>query len=1084
MLILHANWYEGGLCLWAESTERFAEHSAEAEFHPFAMESHPLREALVKADLLTPEAVDDVGSLRMRLPSSGSRPQPSDRLASTLGRIEDNAGVALLETKVPCLRLSSAQAAATMLRMEDAAPSADVRFGASLRYWADVARFVLELLADQRFVPAAVQQPEGGMRAYWQPWLHDAGVRTRVSALLSAMPPSARAPLDAHQGQPWPILSDALLTLTDATVRDVLIADEFGDAIDGRDPNADPHVAWLSGLLAQQNKISTSPDLGIDLLRDATIWISRLDETGAGQAMKLCLRLIEPMDAAIAELDDGLVSPTDLTWRLSFHLQAVGDSSMLLDAEALWNQQAIGKGVTTSTGEQPQELLLRELGRASRIYSRIEAALSEPAPVGLDLTTNEAYEFLRQHKPVLEESGIRVLVPQWWDEPASRLGARLQIDSPEETDWRSSAGGAQPNGLNSIVQYRWQIAVGEQSLSMEEFQRLAEQKSPLVRVRGRWIEIRPDDVSRAVGFLRERPGGEMTLLEAIQIAYETDGHPSPGIPVTGLDASGWVSRILGDRPDQRVEMLEQPAAFRGELRPYQKSGLSWLAFLDRFGLGGCLADDMGLGKTIQLIALLLEERRNPDPEKREDGPDGAGIGPTLLIVPTSVVSNWLRELERFAPMLRVYVHHGPERELDSEAFAKRAMQQDVVITTYALITRDREVIAGVDWHRVTLDEAQYIKNPPTKQTAAIRALRTSRRIALTGTPVENRLTELWSIMEFCNPGYLGPFNDFRKRFAVPIERHRDQRRAEALRSVVRPFILRRLKTDPKVISDLPSLVETKEHASLTAEQAALYEAAVNEMLAAVDRAEGIQRRGLVLATLVKLKQICNHPAQIEAASAKPPKTAEHRSRHNGAAETLASDVLPSEVSALSRRSGKAIRLLQLLEEIIASGERALIFTQFRRMGHLLAAMIRNDLDADSLFLHGGTPAAKRQEMIDRFQSESPSAPPIFILSLKAGGLGLNLTAANHVFHFDRWWNPAVENQATDRAFRIGQMRSVHVHKFICTGTLEERIDQMIEQKTELAENIIGSGESWLTELSTGQLQDLLTLRRSALEVEV
>jgi SNF2 family DNA or RNA helicase len=369
-----------------------------------------------------------------------------------------------------------------------------------------------------------------------------------------------------------------------------------------------------------------------------------------------------------------------------------------------------------------------------------------------------------------------------------------------------------------------------------------------------------------------------------------------------------------------------------------------------------------------------------------------------------------------------------------------------------------------------------IKNPPTKQTTAIRSLHAPRRLALTGTPVENRLSELWSIMDFCNPGYLCPAGEFRRRYSMAIERRRDQLQAENLRRLVRPFILRRVKTDPTVINDLPPCVETKEYATLTAEQATMYQRVVNGMLGEIDRAEGIQRRGLVLAALVRLKQICNHPAQV---NGEIDESGVHRtadSKKISAATTF--DVL----TAASSRSGKTQRLLSMLEEVAASDGKALIFTQFRQMGHLLTAMIQNELDCEVLFLHGGTPAAKRQHLIDRFQA-ADGGVPFFVLSLKAGGLGLNLTAANHVFHFDRWWNPAVENQATDRAFRIGQTRKVHVHKFVCVGTLEERIDQMIEQKTELATNIIGSGEQWLTEFSTGQLRDMLMLRQDAVEGE-
>ena len=596
------------------------------------------------------------------------------------------------------------------------------------------------------------------------------------------------------------------------------------------------------------------------------------------------------------------------------------------------------------------------------------------------------------------------------------------------------------------MHFRWRIAIGDRVLSAEDVRALAEQArggAALVRLRGRWVELRAEEVAEAKQLLEDGGEGEMSLLEAVRLA----GGGRGGLPVQGIDASGWVADLLeGSADTSRMPRLDQPEGFDGELRPYQAAGLSWLAFLDRMGLGACLADDMGLGKTIQLIALLQHERERL----------GSSPGPTLLIVPTSVVSNWRREIGRFAAGLRVHVQHGPDRPV-GDRFIALAADYDVIITTYTLLSRDRDTLLRTDFHRVVLDEAQYIKNPPTKQTATIRALRARRRIALTGTPVENRLSELWSIIEFCNPGYLGPQSEFRRLFAVPIERHRDGRRAEQLRALVRPFILRRVKTDPTVIDDLPACLTTREYAVLTPEQATMYEQTVEDMLGEVGRAEGIKRRGLVLATLVRLKQICNHPAQA-----------------------MGKDQPLPPPAGLAARSGKCRRMMDMMEELLAAGDRALVFTQFRRMGEMLVSMMRHELDTDVLFLHGGTPAARRQEMVDRFQAEG-DAPPVFVLSLRAGGIGLNLTAANHVFHFDRWWNPAVENQATDRAFRIGQTRTVQVHKFICEGTLEERIDRMIERKTELAENIIGTGEDWLTELSTVQLRDLLTLRNESVE---
>ena len=555
------------------------------------------------------------------------------------------------------------------------------------------------------------------------------------------------------------------------------------------------------------------------------------------------------------------------------------------------------------------------------------------------------------------------------------------------------------SGLNTMVAYRWQVAVGDQPLSLEELKRLGRQRSPLVQIHGKWVEINPEQVAKAVAFLERSETDErsMRLIEALRMASGGEDEET-GLSITGLDSTGWVSELLGDGTCTWMEQIKQPERFAGSLRPYQLRGLGWLSFLDRLGLGACLADDMGLGKTVQLIGLLQWERAIAEA--------GTSFDPTLLVVPTSVIGNWQRELERFAPELDVCIHHGPTRPT-GEAFCETVRDMDVVITTYALVSRDQDSLQAQPWHRVVLDEAQYIKNPPTKQTAAIRSLDTQRRIALTGTPVENRLSELWSIMEFCNPGYLGEVADFRRRFARPIERHRDSRQASQLKKLVQPFVLRRLKTDRTVISDLPECVETREFATLSREQAVLYEQVVDKMLGKVDRSDGIQRRGLILSMLGKLKQICDHPALADSG------------------DDLANLVRPDgkDLSSLCARSGKAQRMMTLLEEVLAAGERALVFTQYRRMGRLLSAMIEHDLGAESLFLHGGTPVAKRQKMIDGFQAEECNTP-VFVLSLKAGGLGLNLTAANHVFHFDRWWNPAVERQATDRAFRIGQSRTV------------------------------------------------------------
>lgn len=416
----------------------------------------------------------------------------------------------------------------------------------------------------------------------------------------------------------------------------------------------------------------------------------------------------------------------------------------------------------------------------------------------------------------------------------------------------------------------------------------------------------------------------------------------------------------------------------------------------------------------------------------------------------SVVGNWRKEIERFAPTLSVLVHHGSERSKRKKKFKSDIVGKDVVITTFSLANRDAEIMSGIDWHRVVLDEAQNIKNPDAKQTRAIRSLRAERRIAMTGTPVENRLSELWSIMDFLNNGYLGSRASFKKNFSSPIQRYRDAGKTKTLRRLVQPFLLRRMKTDKKIIKDLPEKSEMKTYCNLTKEQGVLYEAVVKDMMEAIEGSDGITRKGLILSTLMKLKQVCNHPAQF---------------LHDN--------------SMIQGRSGKLTRLEEMLSTAISEGDRSLLFTQFREMGEALRSHLQKVLGVEVIFLHGGTSQKNREKMIERFQSDA-HGPPIFILSLKAGGLGLNLTSANRVFHFDRWWNPAVEDQATDRAYRIGQKKNVLVHKFITIGTVEEKIDKMIENKKELAQSIVGSGEGWITEMSMEKLRELFSLSREAI----
>ncbi|MBO0818374.1 MAG: DEAD/DEAH box helicase, partial [Actinobacteria bacterium] len=528
-------------------------------------------------------------------------------------------------------------------------------------------------------------------------------------------------------------------------------------------------------------------------------------------------------------------------WRLEFLLQSVADPSLLIGAEQTWADD----GTLSRWLPRPQELLLAELGRASRVYPELADGLRQPRPCGLDLDADGAYRFLSAAAPALDEAGFGVLLPSWWDR-RRRLGltasAHTQADGVVDKPGKF--------GRDQLMEFRWRLAVGDDTLTEEEIAALAQTKAPLVRVRGQWVAVDPDQLRRGLEFLARNQAGQVTAGEILRLAAAHPEDSGTPLPVTGVDADGWVGELLGGSVQNQMRFLPVPDHFRAKLRPYQERGLSWLAFLAAAGLGACLADDMGLGKTVQLLALEAVHRAgNP------------GGPPTLLLCPMSLVGNWQREAARFAPALRVYAHHGRERLREGE-LAGRLAETDLMVTTYATATRDIDDLAGCEWQRVVLDEAQAVKNSRSQAARAVRRLRAGQRIALTGTPVENRLAELWSLMDFLNPGLLGPADQFRARYAIPVERHGQAEPAERLRTITRPYVLRRLKTDPAIISDLPEKIEIKQDCRLTTEQASLYQSVVDDMLEKIENSEGIERRGNVLAAMAKLKQVCNHPALL------------------------------------------------------------------------------------------------------------------------------------------------------------------------------------------------------------------------------
>nr|WP_245887211.1 DEAD/DEAH box helicase [Umezawaea tangerina] len=932
-----------------------------------------------------------VGAVVVRLPSSAVRPVASPELVWDPG-VEGEAprgGVGLRRWVVPVV-------------VVDVLPEGvvGVRTGVSVRYLAEVAGFARDLVGRGRVVPAVAA---GVAVARWVPVL--SGVDSvRFGALKESMPPVCRA-VDGV-GSPGAVLRAVVDGLVDREVRGRLgggVSLTRGRTVVDR---------WLRALVKGPVFEADAGELAV-LREKLGAWRKSAERESP---VRMCFRLSSP--------DQG--GPANEGWRLEFLLQAVDEPSVVVLAEQVWRDD----GVLWRWVDHPQEVLLAELGRASRIYPELDEVLRERHPVGVELDAAGAYEFLTR-AAALAQAGFGVLLPAWWREPRV-LGLKLT------TTTRGAVGVVESEsklGLKVLVDYRWDLALGEERLTEDELAELAAAKTPLVRVRGQWVHVDRQRLTAGLAFLKRGGTGRMP---AAQVLWRSGLHPDEAelpLPVTAVSGDGWLGDLLSGQAEQRLELVEPPDGLHATLRPYQLRGLAWLAFLDELGLGACLADDMGLGKTVQLLALEAFTRQHG---KRP---------PTLVVCPMSVVGNWQREAARFTPGLSVHVHHGSDRLTGVELRAATA-EHDLVVTTYTTATRDAARLAEVDWDRVVLDEAQNIKNSATLQSRAVRGFRARQRIALTGTPVENRLAELWSIMDFANPGVLGTLNAFRARFAVPIERYRDEDAAVRLRRVTGPFVLRRIKTDPRIIDDLPDKLEMKQLCTLTVEQATLYRAVVNDMLERIEEAEGLQRKGLVLATMSKLKQVCNHPAQ-----------------------------LLGDGSRVAGRSGKLDRLEEVLEEALADGDKALCFTQFTRFGDMVVPHLAARFDTEVLFLHGGTPQKARDRMVERFQSDT--GPSIFVLSLKAGGTGLNLTAANHVIHLDRWWNPAVEDQATDRAFRIGQRDHVQVRKFVCIGTLEEKIDTMIEEKRSLAQLVVGAGENWLTELSTGQLRELLALSPEA-----
>ncbi|MBM7787067.1 DEAD/DEAH box helicase [Tenggerimyces flavus] len=835
-------------------------------------------------------------------------------------------------------------------------------------------------LAGIRLVARGRLRPAQSASGYatWRVGPLDQSDQSWLRELAAAMPPQAYA-IPINEDTPVRIASP------EALVR------QFWDAI------ADTLVRTPAAELAVPGAFATRAPAPVEGSTDWLAEIIRSERAGA----RVVLRVEPPED------DD---EDERQAFRGALQLRSVADPSLLVDVADLWNAPA---AVLTRLGQEAETNLLLGLRRGARAWPPLGAALEAAAPTGIDLGDADLEDLLADGAEALESAGIEVL----W--PTELFGGGLAVKAKAVA---APASAAEPTiTLSDLLQFKWQPTLDGEPLTAAEIATLAEAKRPLVRLRGRWVRMDPDVLAK----LRRKRERRLTAAEALAAALtgevEVDGENVEFVadgPVADLAAA------LSNAANVQRE-LAQPPELEATLRPYQLRGLGWLAHLTELGLGGCLADDMGLGKTLQLIALHLH-LHNERPDR----------GPTLVICPTTLLGTWQRELAKFAPTVPTRRFHSGSRSLDDLA------PNEVVLTTYGVVRRDHETLAETAWGLVVADEAQHAKNPLSRTARALRSVPAPTRVALTGTPVENRLSELWSVLDWTTPGILGSLERFRTKFAVPIERYHDKDATGRLARITRPFLLRRRKVDPGIAPELPPKTESDVIVPLTTEQATLYKAVVAETLAKIEEAQGLERRGLIFSLLTALKQICNHPAQYL-----------------------------KEREPLPGRSGKLAALDELLDVILSEGESVLVFSQYVELCKLLQAHLESR-GIPTLFLHGGVSVKERDRMVADFQD---GRAPVFLLSLKAGGVGLTLTKATHVVHYDRWWNPAVEDQATDRAYRIGQDHPVQVHRLVTENTLEDRIASLIAAKRELADAVVGSGEAWLTELSDKELADLVQL---------
>jgi SNF2 family DNA or RNA helicase len=1044
MQIVHGTWIpddtsdflqRGAFYLWVETdTPSGATRRRDSHLHPRHLMQTALatflREHLQVPELYPGTLARNFHLKSLLLPTVADRPAPSFELLRYMEE-EEPPDVVLAPWQIWCYRVPALLSSLNTFFLLALQHAEDYQLGADLVFWYQLAQTIVGLIAKDQYIPALKYRalptppprnrrekasPHFEIHPAWE--LLSATYETAIERFGAAMPDVCAAGMTNPKETALFDKPALLRHFAECLLHGVVTGTPFTAKFDQQIADT-----LLSRCLHPSQSASTlsEPD-ALKEYHQWQTWRTNFTRAETQAAFTLCFRLEEAP------------TPND-PWHLHFLVTSRQDPSLKLSLDEYWHLKPQARAAAARPfGQDFETQVLLALGYAARIYPAIWQGMTTDHPAGCRLTLEEAFTFLKEYAWVLGDAGYTVMVPAWWT-PDGRRRAKVRLKTARRAPQGAAATAQNYFSLETIIAYDYQLSIGGQVVSEEEWCQLVTAKTPLVQFRGQWMELDREKMQQLLQFWQahQQDQHEFTFQDLLKRGTETEDDLEWEHDQSLLEV---LARL---REKQALAPVVDPSALQGKLRDYQKRGVAWLVFLEQLGLHPCLADDMGLGKTLEVIACLLKERE-----------EASDLPPTLVIAPTSVLGNWRKELERFAPTLRVLVHQGSTRIKDPRAFSERCQAHDVVLISFALARLDDKLLHSLTWHRVVVDEAQNIKNPQAAQTRAILKLAATHRLALTGTPVENRLRDLWSIFNFLNPGYLGKEPHFRRQFEVPLAISHDPARSALLKKLVEPFILRRVKTDKSIIDNLPDKVEQKVYCTLSSEQASLYEAVVKEVTDHLNEAEGIQRKGLILSTLLKLKQICNHPAQF---------------LQDGSAFT-------------AERSLKLQRLLEMLEEVLASGESALIFTQFTEIGGALERHLTRHLHYPTYYLHGGTPANRRDQMVTAFQ-DPETEPSVFLLSLRAGGVGLNLTKANHVFHFDRWWNPAVEDQATDRAFRIGQRRNVFVHKFVALGTLEERIDAMIEDKKRLSSLVVETDESWLTELDNDTFKALITLRRSA-----